>query len=341
MRLFNSKKGAVIELMLNSLYNLIIAVVVIFLFWNTLLPGGTSNIESEFWTKDVALSTTTIASTTGNLFVDLINRPKGDSPLNITFNFVKKGAIISTLNEKGITSRPLAFPYITKKSLKTEEAVIPLKHGDRSQIKITKIDNNMFIDYQKTEKNMNILNCPQTKIDALTNILIDYSQNTEDTVIAENIAFYLFDRLTPQPKITKEKSSTTKKSKTEIKKLIDQDDLAIISIHIGKNDDKTLHLNKNYDFIKAYISHKSKKRNQSEALACKILNSLSDSNKIDGVAIVPIIPEQFPEDDPRNEMLNNDKTAILLEIGNIENKEGIIKSNNLAKIGKSILTSIR
>ena len=339
MRLFDSKKGGVIEIVLDSLYNLVIAAVVIFLFWNTLLPGGMSKIESEFWTKDIALSTTTVVSTTEDLFVNLINRPAGDSPLNITFNFVKKGAVISTLNEKGITSKPLAFPYINKKSLKIEEAVIPIKDKDKSQIKLTKIGNNLFIDYPKTEKNMNILKC-KNEIDPINSILIDYSQNTEDTIIAENIAFYLFDRLT-STKITKERDSTKRKSGADIKKLIEENEL-IISIHIGKNEDKTLQLKRNYDFIKAYISHKSKKKNQSEALACKILNSLSDSNKnIDGVAIVPIIPEQFPENDPRNEMLNNDKTSILLEIGNIENKDGIINPNNLAKIGQSILSSIR
>ena len=339
MRLFDSKKGGVIEIVLDSLYNLVIAAVVIFLFWNTLLPGGMSKIESEFWTKDIALSTTTVVSTTEDLFVNLINRPAGDSPLNITFNFVKKGAVISTLNEKGITSKPLAFPYINKKSLKIEEAVIPIKDKDKSQIKLTKIGNNLFIDYPKTEKNMNILKC-KNEIDPINSILIDYSQNTEDTIIAENIAFYLFDRLT-STKITKERDSTKRKSGADIKKLIEENEL-IISIHIGKNEDKTLQLKSNYDFIKAYISHKSKKKNQSEALACKILNSLSDSNKnIDGVAIVPIIPEQFPENDPRNEMLNNDKTSILLEIGNIENKDGIINPNNLAKIGQSILSSIR
>lgn len=341
MKLFNSKRGAIIEIMLDALYNVVIAAVVIFLFWITLIPGGMPNIEGEFWTKDVALSTTAISGTTSNLFVELINTPAGNIPINITFNFVKRGAVISTLNKKGAI-KPIAFPYITKKNLKIEDVVIPVKGGDKSQIKFTKINDNIFIDYKETKRNMNKLECPKINKDEINNILIDYSNNPEDKDITRIIALRLFEELTPQPMITQNKNSPIREPGNVIEDLILSSNV-IISIQTGKNDDKTVQ-NRQYDFIKAYISHTSENKNKSEVLACNILNSLTEKLhvdfEIDGVAIIPIIPGQFPKKDPKNEMLNNNKTAILLEIGNIEKTDNIIKMNSI-KIANEIIKTLQ
>lgn len=97
---------------------------------------------------------------------------------------------------------------------------------------------------------------------------------------------------------------------------------AVISIHAGSNK------NPDVNNAKAYVSLESAKRQQSMRLACLILNSFSiELPAVEGLSIVPVNVSELENDDPLR-VLDNDKVAVYLEIGNIM----ISQDNMLRKI---------
>ena len=89
----------------------------------------------------------------------------------------------------------------------------------------------------------------------------------------------------------------------------------IISIHIGNYSNS-------YNTIKAFIPYKSDKFLQSRKLACNILNTFPSQIELDGIVIVLVDTSALSEEDPMQVINFEDKTAVLLEIGNINTAQG-------------------
>lgn len=89
----------------------------------------------------------------------------------------------------------------------------------------------------------------------------------------------------------------------------------IISLHVGNySPDK--------NNVNAFISAEGLKKAESRKLACLILNNLLNRLNIDNVAIIPVFPSQLKKDDPQ-QILLQDKIAVLLELGNVNNKASV------------------
>jgi len=88
----------------------------------------------------------------------------------------------------------------------------------------------------------------------------------------------------------------------------------IISIHLGNYSEQE-------NAVKAFISAESEKKQESITLACHILNNFAKNSQFD-VAIIPVVVSELSNEDPKLVLLA-DKVAVLLEIGNINNKESI------------------
>ncbi len=105
-------------------------------------------------------------------------------------------------------------------------------------------------------------------------------------------------------------SQQIKPLKERIAFIASKPDSAIISLHAGRQP-------KSQNIVKAYVNLDADER--SYRLACHVLNSISDNfkGKITGTAIIPVIPAQLSQDDPRQGLVK-DRVAVLLELGNID-----------------------
>jgi N-acetylmuramoyl-L-alanine amidase len=105
-------------------------------------------------------------------------------------------------------------------------------------------------------------------------------------------------------------SQQTKTLKERIAFIASKPDSAIISLHAGRQP-------KSQNIVKAYVNFDADER--SYRLACQMLNGISDAfkDKITGTAIIPVIPAQMSQDDPR-QILAKGRVAVLIELGNID-----------------------
>lgn len=86
----------------------------------------------------------------------------------------------------------------------------------------------------------------------------------------------------------------------------------LLSLHVGSSQSM-----QDRDII-AYVNFKSPYFRQSRYVACRVLNELTASIKdISGTAVVPVILDQHSADIPL-QVLDTDKIAVLLELGNIQ-----------------------
>ncbi len=101
---------------------------------------------------------------------------------------------------------------------------------------------------------------------------------------------------------------------------------------------KSDNFNKNY--LKAYYSLESSRNKESRKLACLTVNKLLDSFEFDGAAVIGINPEDFNESH-QEKILDNNKVAIILEIGNLNTKKGIKILEDYSKVSKLIKEGIK
>jgi len=89
--------------------------------------------------------------------------------------------------------------------------------------------------------------------------------------------------------------------------------------------------------IKAFINADSAKLAESSALACSLINAMTDKIEfVSGSAIIPSDISFLPADDPRQVLLK-DKIAVYLELGNVNEET----NNLLQKNGKEIVDAFK
>ena len=97
------------------------------------------------------------------------------------------------------------------------------------------------------------------------------------------------------------------------------------------------------NIIIAYVNSQSKKLQESMALACNILNRISDEMNLQGTAIVPIELDMMRKDDPQTQnideadarlVLQGDRVGVFLEIGALN--DGLTSEAQSARVAGRI-----
>jgi N-acetylmuramoyl-L-alanine amidase len=204
--------------------------------------------------------------------------------------------------------------------------------------------------------NLNQLACPKISTAVLRNIVIDpgHGSNQEFSASAEEEDYGLVNDVLglEESDITRQIAESlyimnnnliaTRDIRFEEFKSIDErlsiinnkNIDSVISIHVGSNP------NPEINNVKARISSESIMRQQSRRLACLILNSLStELSTIKGLSIIPVNVSELKKDDPMR-ILDTDKVAVYLEIGNIMiNQKNLLQK--IPEISKAINDGIK
>lgn len=289
-----------------------------------LIFGKLNNISEDhlfvkkFFARDLAVLLNAMHIPQGNILYFYKTQPDILSKLTFTF----KNNMVEVKDEK--------YPMAVHLSEETTIEKPP-------QLRILKQHNKLFIDKPtkiiKEEYNKNALACPTKPVLSGT-IVIDpghgynpteqgyqgdigrEGKHGKESIITAQIAQALQSLL----KLKGKNVFTTRALTTDIedaksieeRKITAQQGDIILSIHANKDDQEINNL-------KAYVNQDSPTYLQSYALACTLLNSLSDkfSTQTTGTAVIPISIDQLdPEDDKR--ILETSKIAVQIELGNID-----------------------
>lgn len=108
-------------------------------------------------------------------------------------------------------------------------------------------------------------------------------------------------------------------------------DAFVISLHAGKQP-------KNQNIVKAFVNKDSTP--EARRLACSLLNSIAEKYKmtITGTAVIPVDLSQVGSDNPKQVLVNN-RTAVLLELGNMDYPNNALLENPV-DVSQAILSGI-
>jgi N-acetylmuramoyl-L-alanine amidase len=346
-----NKKAAINE----QTYMLIINIVIIVIVWGLVFNyvrsvGNNTLVEKIYLSKDIALLTNIISSSPGNIFYTYSN---SSNKLDITkylYSF-KDSYVKVKENEK---ANQVYFPYA--KDLSFENS-FPNLIENPEEIHFVKTGNKLSIDKSLTS-NLNQISCPDIKIEeelANQNILLDpghgkdpnrdiapddfglefkdyYRKNKKEAYITTQISNGVKTNYINNNKVKQTRNYDTPLS-IQTRKDSAKDAHIIISIHIGNYSNS-------HNTIKAFIPYKTTKFLQSRKLACSILNSFPPELELDGIVIIPVDTSTLQKDNPMQIINFEDKTAVLLEIGNINTEQGRSMFNQPSKLSDSIYTGL-
>tara|TARA_Y100000310_G_C20701769_1_gene830629 strand:- start:8886 stop:10031 length:1146 start_codon:yes stop_codon:yes gene_type:complete len=370
------KKAAINE----ETYMLIINIVIIIIVWGLIFNyirsvGNNTLVGKIYLSKDIGLLTNTISFSPGNIFYTYSNFSNKLDITKYLYSF-KDGYIRVKENEK---DDQVSFSYAKDLSLENSfpnlienpEEIHFIKTDNKFLIDYieslapwtkfgggsfggagvtgtwTEEDNSgnpITTDWSLTSY-LNQISCPNIKIKENMEsqvIIIDPGHGKDPQIESDSDDFGLEFQNKKEAYITTQIADSLDYDKTrnyntpltmEKRKDSAKDAHTIISIHIGNYSN-------NYNTIKAFIPYKSNKFLQSRKLACNILNAFPSELKLDGIVIIPVDTSTLQENNPLQIINFEDKTTVLLEIGNINTEHGKNMFNQLSKISEGIYSGL-
>ncbi len=346
--MFNSKKGAVIDILMHPAFITFVAVLVLlYLLWFVNGLGSDLTFEKKYLATDIALTMDSLLASRDNVVLYYLPQRKEFNP---KFNYDFKKNRITVYQESKPESSAGKYFFTSDPSIKLKEITLSFKPPFVLP-RFAKIGNKILVDDVHDPKhNINILllSCPEKKFEYgnitldpghgfnedlnqgsegfTTNKLKEYVLTREISSIAKILDTYQFlGDLTRDSDI----DLSIDDRRTRI-----QDSL--ISVHVGSYS--------NFDnIIKAYVNYDSYAQKASLKLACELVNEVSSALidkkiKITGIAVIPVIPAQ--KSDKEFSILVQDKPAVMLEIGNINVPDTFSQENKKA-IASAIIEGIK
>lgn len=314
MRILNQKRGNILEVILPPIFQTIIPLTLVLIplliYTNSLADNKT--FEKQFLAKETALTITTLASMPGDAILTYL-------PTITGFHIAVKQNSIEVFLEKDPTKASSHF--YTPEHIKVIEKELYILEQNPKPLTFIKKGNNIELKEESKQENLNGITCSyKPEYTPKAKILIDpghggINQENADQGFSGNglIESELTTTLTklikselPNAQLTRETNHPIS-IEERIKKA--ENTPTIISIHIAQTSIKSYP-------IKIFFSTSSSK--QTKDLACKIANALSNILDETAAAILPINPDSLNKEDPKQILLEG-KTAILIELGNINN----------------------
>ena len=342
---FKAKKGETQDLTLMNIFLVVFAATVLITITTTIYNFNKTTIyEKEFLATRLSLTIDTLFTTDANIKINY--KPQ-------IFEKKFKYKIQENLAEIYDNDGSRKYSFLKQP---TTKIISQINDKELEQFKITKNGNDLSFTEQEITPTKT--SCPKTEniksfiIDLGKGYNPDYPEKsnkgiqknslTESTIITQ-IGKILFTRiknyypteLTRSYEVAirnnevyedvlslKERNSKIKNSEKEF----------LISIHLGNFSQGNI--------IKAYINAEQEQYEHSYAIACQIVNELtqdlSQNNNIIGSTIIPIITKQ--QKNENLEVLEQGKPGILIQIGNIDLFEN---QNNAQQIANSIIEGIQ
>jgi len=291
-------------------------------------------LEKSYLAKDLALMTFAVTQSPG--FVNYVYASNQIFVQQYNFEF-QKGQVLVTDNIGGRKGTPFFYPYFDKKNLLLETLSLNNPFGLLFQFD----QNNLKISGANAFES---LKCPDvdTKDDnaKLRKIAIDPAHGVDTRIGSDTNsqgAGYVVGSLKEQD-LTRDISASLESAlkqkgynsiltrqgdafvpPVDRASIVSRDDvISVVSIHTGMDDNT-------YDSVKAYIYSSSHSIVKSEKLACLILNEFA--KKYPQV----YTPDVIRVDDVSTndlKILDTDKVAVLVEVGNINYENTILKSQS-------------
>jgi len=358
--LFKNKKATIFEKPIWFLIDLIVSIVVFIMLLTYVDQVGESlTFERDFISKDIALLIDSVYASPSSLSLKY--------PQNtFWFSYKFEDNQVSVI-ERGLLEKKARNEFITDKNLRfTEQTFSPGKEfvDKRSFIEKYFSPSTLFSTYKpelpkgtsislyflKDKKKLDINkeelllkpNKPvcgraATKENSKEKTLLidqgDWDKNDKRPEITGALAFSLDNNLKDKFKeITHTRIGDIKDLQKQrlnvitIQRNKDNADM-IIGLYIGSYKDER-------NVIKAYYSSKSnqKFKDKSKKLACLIINNILSNDKLMGIDGISIVESD-------NSLIEKNKIAVLLEIGNIninQDKNTALKIDKISEIAKSI-----
>ena len=301
--LFYGKKALVEHNMLVMIVEFVTAAIIlgVLLYWVNDIATNKS-FDKNVIVRDVSLLTSTITSSPGNIFYEYkINDP-------FIFDFTSNKAKIATKEDQF----PVFYPYRNNKLLKSEFKT----PQPTAKLYFSKENNEFKINTQQ-KPTLDKINCPKIKTTKPNSFGIDPLELSTQEDLTLNIANSLTSYLDRNSDIRMTRDIGVTRDINELK-----DSELIIGIRANQLSDK--------NYLKAYYSLASNRAQQSNKLGCYILNEILTYLNFEGSAVIGINPQHFTNQD-QEIILDNNKVAIILEIGTIKTDEGlnILRNNQL------------
>jgi hypothetical protein len=322
------KRGDVTSKTLFFLFEVLLVIVIMVALLNYVNSiKDKTFFEKKHLSRDLSLLTNTLSVAPDNVFYSYSNPNIGLDSFN--FYFIDNIIEVKQTDED---SRPESFFYAQNNLLinkvihiKAEKKLAFIKSGITL---FTKQDNNLnkisFIKFEQKITNKKIIIDPQ---DGATGDITDKIFIISGHMKQSNPNSF---ELTRDDKTISDGINDRKNTINNF------GPHAVISITINSYQ-------KDKNYIKAYYDIETNEPEKTKQLASFILNSVSDKfndGTIDGVSIIPVNLKHI-KDDKTKEILNNDKTIIVLEIGNINSVKGKkMLSQDISKIGSAIVRGV-
>jgi len=287
-------------------------ILVILLAW---VNNTTTNksFDKNFIARDVSLLTSTIYSSPGNLLY------KYQANEEYMFDFNNYQTKVSFQDDKF----PVHYPC-----RKNDNLLFGNKPLTSEYLYFLNSGNNFKIDLS-LEPNLNKLTCKETKTNKIYSLGID---PMEIETISEDLTLKISNSIIQNLRLEIQNIKITRDD--GVPRNINELNNVEAIIGIRSNN-----YNPNKNYLKAYYSSSSKKTQESQKLACLMINKLLEDIKFDGASMISINPKDF-DDAEQEKILDNDKIAVILEIGNINNKN-ILSILKDPKIPTKISNAIR
>ncbi|MBU0628515.1 MAG: N-acetylmuramoyl-L-alanine amidase [Nanoarchaeota archaeon] len=302
--------------------------------------------EKTYLSRDLAFTANTIYFAPGSIY-NIYDREKL-SKFGVTFSNPKASLLEYDEKTKGL---PFIYYYASDLNYKFQNEEV----RQLPKVYFQKSSGTVEIKPYLQDKTK-LIDCPNIDtIDPLWNqnlFLMDpghgdgtglINGDKKEGLIAGSIGFSLStclnNKKTTRDNIGSQIQDQTRKSKPEVSKLIKESDI-IISIHIGSYSESANNL-------KAYVSSAgneelAKKRKK---LGCCMINELLSypeiSSLFDGGNVIAVNPEYLQDD--YKTILNNEKTAVVIELGNIQSPrtDKLQDQEVILRVSSSIYDSLK
>lgn len=329
-----NKRGVVETPLRSAIVFVLIIMVLLGLMTGVYRKTSTTVFSNEFLAKDLALTIESLIAAEGNVVLDysqdLTNKTVEISDGKVSV--YEKGKEVSRVTAKYVESGRVDVNDVV---LKPRDGILKvrfLKQGD--QISVTD-------DMQK--KISFAITCPllSAKDKSLddTEALIDLAHRKDDddlgfvsvdaaeAEIVDKIGVYLKSLKSEIPNLRFTRDTGVAIAGERDEKIRDTTDV-IISLNAGS-------YSASFNEVRAYINPESSSVRESGRLACLILKKMQEDNEIgSSITSVRVLPAE--ESSPGFGMLDNDKIAVSLEIGNIQSSKGREMLSKASEIGRSI-----
>ncbi len=314
MVLFKGKRGMTHQQMvIIAEFVLPVIILLILLGWVNDITTNKS-FDKNYVIRDTALLTSVIYSSPANLFY---NNTLNQYVFDFTDNEIRVGLKDDKFPVYYRNRKNNNVFFAGGEDIETKDSLYFLKSGNEIEVGTD------------LEINLDKLTCPATESGEIYSLGIDPFEIRGIDNFSLKVSKSLVENLRvsiPDTIVTREEGVVRDVNELENVQ-------TIVGIRAGNYDS-----NKNY--LKAYYSLSSLRNMESKKLACVLVNKILDNLEFNGVAVIGINPADFGELS-QEKILDNDKVGVIVEIGNVNNKQGLAILKDYSKIAKSMSDGIK